>query len=356
MGSLAALRRGSALTVVLVFGFLSLFLLAVLSILDVLLSGSMGSGAVVVLVLLAALFILLQWALSPWIVRRAARATHPVNEQTNPWLYGVVMDLARQAEVKGPRAIWVNDDPAPNAFVFGRTVASSEMVITKGLLEKLNKDEIRAVVAHEIGHLRHKDVVVMTLVSAVPVMAYIVARVGFEFLTHSRGGSGKGKGQALLIALVIAIVSYLIYLITQMLVLYLSRTREYYADAYSGAATRDPYQLSSALTKISYGLSLAHATSEPSGLRAFMIGDPVRAAGDYEKLEKKMADYDLDHDGQIDNAELAKAAAAERRGHWRRANELFATHPPTYARILMLGQLEEELDKGGVAEDAYKFV
>jgi heat shock protein HtpX len=197
----------------------------------------------------------------------------------------------------------------------------------------------------------------MTVLSAVPLLAYIVARGCFEFLRHgARGGNGKGKGQAILIAIVVALLAYLVYLLTQMLVLHLSRTRELYADAYSGAATRDPHQLASALTKISYGLSLAPRDSQPTGLRAFMIGDPVKAASDYENLQAKMSRYDRDQDGQLDTHELEEAFEGESSGPWRRANELFSTHPPTYARILMLELLEEELATGNLPANVYEYV
>jgi len=186
-------------------------------------------------------------------------------------------------------------------------------------------------------------------------LAYVVARAGFEFLRHGRP-KGKGAGQAILVAAMVAIVSYLVYVVTQLLVLYLSRTREYYADAYSGAATRDPHQLASALTKVAYGLSLARRTDEPSGLRAFMIGDPVRAAADYATLQEKMERYDLDKDGQLDVYELEKAFDAEYSSHWRRANALLSTHPSTYARILMLELLEEEIKSGGLPANVYEFI
>src|SRR5207249_5469425 len=132
-----------------------------------------------------------------------------------------------------------------------------------------------------------RDVVIMTWVSAVPLLAYILARVGFEFLRSSRRVRGKGAGQAILIAVLVAIVSYLVYLVTQLLVLYLSRTREYYADAYSAAATRDPHLLASALTKISYGLSLASEDSEPSGLRAFKIDTADKTSEAYDERSNK---------------------------------------------------------------------
>jgi len=357
VGSLNALRRGSLVTVLLVFGFLSLLLLLVVVIVDYFLSISRYGYTFLVVVALALLFMLLQWAISPAIVRWAIRGRQPITPTTNPFVYRTVQELAAQAGVRAPRA-WMSADEAPNAFVFGRTVASSELVVTRGLLETLNQDEIRAVLAHEIGHLRHRDVVIMTWVSAVPLLAYILARGGFEILrgTRVRSRDGKGTGTVILIAVAVAILSYLVYLVTQLLVLYLSRTREYYADAYSGTATKDPHQLASALTKISYGLSLARTKKEPSGLRAFFIGDPVKAVDDYRTLRAKMAQYDLDRDGQIDAYELQKAIATERRNPWNRANELFATHPPAYKRILVLEELEEEIKQSGIPANVYKFV
>ena len=355
MGSLGALRRGSYATVILLFGLLSLFLLGVLVVVDYFLQSQATPFALLFLAGFALLFIVLQWAISPAIVRWAIRGRQAVTPQTNQWLYGTIAQLAQQAGVPVPRHIWVSADQLPNAFVFGRTLGSSELVVTHGLLQDLNQDEIRAVLAHEIGHLRHRDVIIMTLVSAIPILAYVAARFGFEMLRYGRPRD-KNAGSAIAIALFVALLSYAVYLVTQLLVLYLSRTRESYADAYSGAATRDPHLLASALTKITYGLSLARADSEPSGLRAFMIGDPVHAADDYHQLRQRMAQYDLDHDGQLDTYELQKAMEQERRSHWRRANELFSTHPPTYARILMLEQLEEEIKRGGLPPNIYQFV
>ena len=355
MGSLGALRRGSWLTVLLLFSLLSLLLLAILVIVDYVLQSRAFPAAFAIVFGLALLFILAQWLVSPAIVRWAIRGRLPITADSNPWLVRTVEELARQAGVPTPK-IWQSDDASPNAFVFGRTVASAELVVTAGLLQRLNQDEIRAVLAHEIGHLRHRDVIIMTLMSAVPLIAYVIARMGFEVLRGNVRVRGKGGGQALLIVIASAIVSYAVYLVTQLLVLYLSRTREYYADAYSGAATRDPHLLASALTKITYGLSLASEDSEPSGLRAFMIGDPVKASEDYDELSDKMNAYDLDKDGQLDAYELGKAMEAERKSHWRRANELFGTHPPTYKRILMLEEMEEELKKGGLPANIYQFV
>ena len=355
MGSLSALRRGSLVTVVLVFGFLTLLLLGIVVIVDFVLSAHAFPYSLLVVAGLAFLFMLLQWLISPAIVRWAIRGRQEVTPQSNPWLTDTVTALAREASVPVPR-LWVSSDESPNAFVFGRTVASSELVVTQGLLDRLNADEVRAVIGHEVGHLRHRDVVTMTWVSAVPLLAYILARFGLEALRGSGRSRGKGAGQAAIIAALVAIVSYAIYFVTQLLVRYLSRTREYYADAYSAAATRDPHLLASALTKISYGLSLARTDSDPSGLRAFFIGDPVKADRDYADLRQRMDAVDLDRDGQLDTYELQRAIENEKRNHWQRANELLSTHPPTFKRILMLEELEEEMKRGGLPADLYKFV
>ncbi len=360
MGSLGALRRGSDLTILLVYGVLALLLLFVLVVVDAFLQFTDFPGALLIVVALAFLFMLLQWAIAPTIVRWATRGRTEVTPQSNPWLWQTVHELAQQARVPPPRHIWISSSPEPNAFVFGRTVGSAEMVVMQSLLEQLNQDEVRAVLAHEIGHLRHRDVTIMTWVSAVPLLAYVLARLGFDALRYGGRGSSndKGAGAAILAAIAVAILSYVVYLVTQLLVLYLSRTRESYADAYSGAATQDPHLLASALTKITYGLSLARPDAEPSGLRAFYIGDPVKAREDYEDLRQRMQAYDLNHDGQIDQYELQKALEAEKKSHWRRANELFATHPPTIQRILMLEQMEQEIHQTGgrLPANIYKFV
>src|SRR5437899_10497824 len=263
MGSLNALRRGSAMTVFLLFALLSLLLLVLLVIIDFVLQANTFPGAFAIVVGLAVFFIFMQWLISPVIVRWAIPSRRSITAETNPWVYHTVEELTRQAGVPMPK-IWESADGSPNAFVFGRTVASSELVITQGLLDRLNQDEIRAVLAHEIGHLRHRDVIIMTFVSAVPLLAYIVARVGFEMMRGSARPRGKNAGQAFLLIILSAVVSYAVYLVTQLLVLHLSRTRELYADAYRGPAPRDPHLLASALTKITYGLSLARSDSEPA--------------------------------------------------------------------------------------------
>jgi len=355
MGSLGQLRRGSIATITLVIALFSLLFLAITIVIDYFINIEFFPFGLSLLIMLGTLFIFLQWLISPAIVKWAARIRYYIRREDNPWLFDAVADLSSKARVPMPQ-IAIIEENTPNAFVFGRTLKSATLVVHSGLLIRLNKPEIEAVLAHEIGHLRHRDVITLTVVSAIPIIAYILARGGYEAIKGiGRGGSSKGKGQAAALAVIIAIISYAVYYITQLLVLHLSRTREYYADSYSAALTRNPRNLRSALVKIAYGLSLTPDKDEPSGLRAFFIGDPVKAKTDNAELHAKLTEYDLNMDGEIDEYELRAAMEKEQKSHWKKANELFSTHPSTYKRILVLEQLEEEFKKGRLPENIYQY-
>jgi heat shock protein HtpX len=214
------------------------------------------------------------------------------------------------------------------------------------LLEKFRPEEIEAVVAHEIGHLKHKDVVIMTLASAIPLVAYWVARS----LSWGRGR----KDDAFTIALV-GIVSFFVYLVSQLLVLYLSRSREHFADTYSAYITGKPRHLRSALAKLAYGLSIS--PKESSGLRALYIGDPQESKNEIKTIVQRKNEYDLDRDGVLDEHELELAMQKEaERSPFGRVNDLFATHPSTFRRILLLNRIEEEMEQGQFTGDIYRFI
>ncbi len=124
----------------------------------------------------------------------------------------------------------------------------------------------------------------------------------------------------------------------------LTRLRESYADAYSAYLTQRPRELESALTKIAYGLSLS--PEEPHGARAFFIEDPAQAKKDVAGIMDQKSKYDLDRDGVLSERELEAAMEQEAKSNWRKAAELFATHPPTYKRILLLREIEQDMNTG----------
>ena len=321
MASLGALKRGMATTLFLVW----LFLFILIGAIALLLLQGAGIYGWVVVIFLTLLFILFQWAIGPSIVAWSTRLRY-LKKGENPFYENMVTELCQKSNVPMPR-LAVVEDPTPNAFVFGRTLNSATLAVHTGLLTRLNNDEIKAVLGHEIGHLKHKDVIIMTIAGAVPLLASMIA---YMFFFGGRGS--RREGGALLLAL--AALAFATYFITFILVKRLSRLREYYADSYSAFITMNPHGLSSALTKITYGLSLSK--KESTGARAFYIGDPVSAKMEISSIMKKRHQYDLDGDGVLDEYELEKAMEAEARSRWSTWNEMSSTHPPTFKRILQL--------------------
>jgi len=348
MAGLGALKRTMSFTIILVFIiFLGLIFVVSFFFLD--------PFQGLVLAIVGSVFIILfQYAIGPVIVRATSRL-HYLAPGENRWLESKVAQLASQSNIPVPR-IAISPDPTPNAFVFGRTSKGATLAVHQGLLQRLNEDEIEGVIGHELGHVKHRDFIVVTMISAIPLVAYLIARAvlwGGYASGYSRRGSGKNNNAGVLI--IIAVVAYLVYILTTLLALRLTRLRESYADAYSAFLTQRPRELESALTKIAYGLSIA--PGEPHGARAFFIEDPAQAKQDVARIIDQKSKYDLDHDGVLSERELELAMEAEAKSNWRKAAELFMTHPPTYQRILMLREIEQDMNTGNFQQsDIYKHV
>jgi len=337
MAGLGALKRTMSFTIIMVFIiFLGLILVVSFFFLD--------PFQGLVLAIVGSVFIILfQYAVGPVIVRATSRL-HYLAPGENRWLESKVAQLASQSNIPMAR-IAISPDPTPNAFVFGRTSKGATLAVHQGLLQRLNEDEIEGVIGHELGHVKHRDFIVVTMISAIPLVAYLIARAvlwGGYASGYSRRGSGRNNNAGVLI--IIAVVAYLVYILTTLLALRLTRLRESYADAYSAFLTQRPRELESALTKIAYGLSIA--PGEPHGARAFFIEDPAQAKHDVARIIDQKSKYDLDHDGVLSARELELAMEAEAKSNWRKAAELFMTHPPTYKRILMLRAIEQDMNTG----------
>ena len=218
----------------------------------------------------SALFILFQYAIGPVIVAWTTHLNY-LKPGENPWFEGTVKELADKAGFPMPRLATVPSD-TPNAFTFGRTQSSAVLAVHEGLLRQLNQNEVRAVIAHELGHIKHKDYLVMTILSCLPLIAYYIAQVTLYAGAFSGRGRRSDKDNSGAILLVIGVISFVIYIITFLIVMRLSRLREHYADAFSAYATGSPRSLSSALAKITYGLSIAPKAA--AGARSFYISDP----------------------------------------------------------------------------------
>ena len=299
--------------------------------------------SMLLIIVLPVLFILFQYLIGPAVVRMSTHLQY-LAPGANPWLEGTVKELADKSGLPMPR-LAVVPDKTPNAFVFGRTAKSATLAVHEGLLQNLNEGEVKGVIGHELGHLRHKDYVVMTVLSAVPLIAYLIARGTIEAAWFSGRGSSRDKGGNIGAALVVAgVLSYVVYIVSLLCVMRLSRLREHYADAYSAYLTSSPRSLESALAKITYGLSLS--PKAPSGVRAFYIGDPSMAKLEISEIMEKKDEYDLNKDGVLDERELELAMEKEAKSSWKTINTWFSTHPPTFKRILILREIEEEMNSG----------
>jgi heat shock protein HtpX len=290
--------------------------------------------------ILALIFMLIQFAISPYIVAATTRLRY-LQPGENPWLESAVSKLANAAGVKQPR-LAVVPDPTPNAFVFGNSSNSMTLAVNQGLLSQLNEQEIQGVIGHELGHIRHKDSIVMTFLSAIPLIAYVIARMAFGMRYAGRKDERGGAGYIILAG----IVALAVYFIAQLLVMRLSRLRESFADVFSAYLTGSPRSLESALTRITYGLSLS--PQEPHGARALFISDPALAKSEVREIMNQKSKYDLDQNGVLDEHELGLAMQQEAHSRWTSVNEAFSTHPPTYKRILLLRQIDQEIASRGL--------
>ncbi|MCC5994710.1 MAG: zinc metalloprotease HtpX [Candidatus Aenigmarchaeota archaeon] len=307
------------LTVALLFGFLFGILAAI---------GYYFGISGYLILLIAVFLVFLQWYITPYIIMWTTNMQEADKEKYR-WIYEMVEKICKKTKTPMPRKIFVVNTGAPNAFVFGRTPKSAYLAITRGLLNSLDKEEIEAVIGHEMGHIKHKDMVVMTVVAAIPVLAYYAAR----FLIFApKNEERKNAGAAILVG----VIAYIIYFISNLLVLHLSRLREFYADRFSGEHT-SPRALARALAKITYGLSTSEDRIENSAVRSFFIADPITATKEISTFRNEYEDL------EIDEKELKKAIEWERQNIFARISEIFTTHPLTFKRIRALKELEEEL-------------
>jgi len=188
----------------------------------------------------------------------AASKARPVTHDVHPQLFNVVEEMKIAAALPAMPKIYIINDPAPNAFATGRKPETASVAVTAGLLGRLNRDELQGVIAHEISHILHRDILFVTLagimLGSIVLLSQVFLRGMFYSSMGSRrrfSGGGGGGGWAQIIMLIIAIVAAIIAPIMAYLLYFaLSRRREYLADAGAARLTRYPEGLASALEKI----------------------------------------------------------------------------------------------------------
>jgi len=269
---------------------------------------------------------LVQYFLGPKVVEWSMRVRY-VERSQYPGLFAMVEDLALRAGIPAPR-IGVAAMPIPNAFAFGTSLRDGRVCVTEGILKLLRDDELRAVLGHEISHLRNRDVLTITVLSVIPIVIY---RLAWSFLFYGRRRE-RGGSTALL-----GLLALVFYFITNLLVLYASRIREYFADRGSVQLGNPPSKLASSLYKLAYGSARMDEESlqQVEGLKAFFVNDPSRGAQEVRDLRQ----LDLDKSGTIDESELNYLSNRQVRiSMGRKVFELFSTHPDMLKRIKRLSE------------------
>jgi heat shock protein HtpX len=207
-----------------------------------------------VLILVIAFGVLFcQYYFSDKIAMWAMHAKEVTPEQA-PELHGVIDRLCALADMPKPRVAIAQTD-VPNAFATGRNPKAAVVCATSGLLRRLDEPEIEAVLAHEISHVAHRDVAVMTIASGLGMIAGLLTRVMFFSEMFGGGGRGGGRnnggGQLVLIEMAVMLVSIVVYFLSFLLTMALSRYRELAADRSGAILIGRPSLLASALVKIS---------------------------------------------------------------------------------------------------------
>ncbi len=216
-----------------------------------------------------------QWWSSDKVAMRAMRARE-VSPEEAPELHGMIDRLCALADMPKPR-VGISDIDLPNAFATGRSPQRAVVCVTTGILQKLTAEELEGVLAHELSHVAHRDVLVMTVASSAGIVAGMLTR-GAQFGGLSMGRrNSNGGAPALLIALVISLV---VYAISFVLMRLLSRYRELRADRSGAYLTQKPGALASALQKITGEMAAIPSRDlrAASSMNAFFIAPAISGA------------------------------------------------------------------------------
>lgn len=235
-------RNKSILLITLFIGFL-LFFGYVIGFLI----GSVLIG-VILMIIIACIIIPLQYYSGDKLILKMTKV-RPATKKEFPYLVNTVEGIAIAAGVPAPK-IYVTNDTAPNAFATGRNPEHSSIVVTTGLMQKLNRMELEGVIAHEMSHIKNRDIKVMMLttviVGIILLLSYTMIR-SFIYGGHRGGGRDKGGGILIVVAIIFLILSPIIAKLMQLAI---SRKREFLADASGVMLTRYPPGLASALAKL----------------------------------------------------------------------------------------------------------
>ena len=317
--SMLKLRASIAGTLAAIIGLSTLFFTILLSALQVFEIYSLALFIVFINVL--------QWLIAPYLIDAMYRVKK-ASRSEEPELHDMVDRLSRRSGVKTPQ-LMIARIPIPNAFAYGSPLTGNRVAVTTGLLNTLDAEEVEAVVGHELGHLRHRDVQVMMFVSILPALFYYI---GYSMIWSSAYGRRDDRGGGASVAM-IGFLSILLYWVLTLFTLYLSRLREYYADRHSSSVVEEgPRKLSEGLVKIAESTERMKGRyrnlNNMSSLKTLFISDPDSTRRDLKELyQKKIWRTDQ---------ELVSKYLSRKVTTAHEFAELFQTHPNMVKRLRAL--------------------
>jgi heat shock protein HtpX len=266
-----------------------------------------AGGAAIALVVAAGMNVFAYWNSDKAVLSMAG--AQPLDEHSAPEVFGMVRELSQRAGLPMP-AVYLMDNPQPNAFATGRNPENAAVAVTTGLLQHLSREEVAGVIAHELAHIKNHDTLIMTITATIAGAISMVAQFGM-FFGGNRGNNG-GMGIVGMIAMVI--LAPVAAMLVQMAI---SRTREYSADKLGGQIVGQPEHLASALRRLEQAAhAIPNDTAERNPATAHMfIVNPLSG---------------------------------------ERMDNLFSTHPNTENRIAALMQQAQAMGGGGYAPAAQR--
>jgi heat shock protein HtpX len=259
------------------------------------------TGALIALVVAAGMNLISYWNADKLVL--SMHGAHEVDQTTAPDLVNLVAGLAERAGLPTPR-VFIMDNPQPNAFATGRNPDHAAVAVTTGLMERMSREELAGVIAHELAHIKNHDTLTMTITATIAGAISMLAQFGMFFTGGHRNNNSGGLGIVGTLAMVI--LAPIAAMLVQMAI---SRTREYAADNLGGRITGHPEWLASGLRKLeaaAHAIPNEAAEHNPATAHMFIV-NPLSGRG-------------------MDN--------------------LFATHPSTENRIAALNALAHEMHGG----------
>ena len=287
--------------------------------------------------------LLIQFIISPWLMDLTTKWLYKAdfNFEIPGYLKDFINKVCEENKIKYPK-IGIINDGNPNCYTYGRTKRDARIIITRGIFDLLSEEEVKAVIGHELGHVAHYDMVVMTVAQLVPIVFYAI----YEACINSTSSSDDSKSNGL-----IAVVAYVLYIISQYIVLWLSRTREYFADSFSVDKTKNPNALAEALVKIGYGLTTVkneEITDEKGKIVKRRDVSNVKGLGIFDKNTSKMLVACSSTDGMSTNVSkkaIKNAMKWEKWNYWAKWFEFNSTHPLISKRLEAISKRSNEFNQ-----------